>query len=670
MSPQGWDEMDDQDDLETEGYLPQQEDLLNSKDLCDAILNVTGAAIVVLDPFGRIVRFNQTAQEITGYSFAELQNQPIWDWLVPPERLEDVKGVFNSLLFDRMGGHFENEWLTKDGSRRLFSWRNTVLRDANGKVSNVIGIGEDITERKKAEAELLNREKQLRFVLEGSGLGFWDWNIVTGEVDRNERWATMLGYTHDEIQHTTKQWTDFIHPDDRARAWESISAVLEGRSNQHKIEYRMLHKDGGIRWILDQASVMLRADDGSPARMCGTHTDITERKQAEDDLVAAKLSAEEANAAKSRFLAAASHDLRQPLHALGMFADVLEERARDTDMLNLVEKIQHCATALESQFESLLDISKMDAGIIEAKIVHFPIAPLVQRLHAEYAPQAKAKGLQISNQCGELVVKSDPGLVERIIRNLVANAIRYTDAGEIVIRCTAVDAGVEMEVHDTGIGIPEAQHERIFEEFVQVGNPERDRSKGLGLGLSIVRRLAALLGTRVELQSAPGVGSSFYLTLPAGNPEACVNTSEMQAVSPSILANAMIAVVDDEGDVREGMRLMLENWGCRVMTAEDSANLLSAMDIAGATPDVLIVDFRLREGKTGIEAIRHIESHFGASIPSLIITGETAPERLNDANSVGYRLLHKPVQPAKLRALIQYLIRNRASTAGAGRQDL
>jgi CheY-like chemotaxis protein/anti-sigma regulatory factor (Ser/Thr protein kinase) len=376
-----------------------------------------------------------------------------------------------------------------------------------------------------------------------------------------------------------------------------------------------------------------------------------------DQLRQEKHAAEQANIAKSKFLAAASHDLRQPLHALTLFTRVLDERTRDPDTCGLVGNIQHCVEALESLFQSLLDISRMDAGIIETNTVHFPVAPLIDRVHAEYAPQAEAAGLQMLKHCGELIAKSDPALVERMLRNLISNAIRYTRAGEIVVQCTTADTGIAMEVRDTGIGIPEDQHQRVFEEFVQLANPEHDRSKGLGLGLSIVRRLADLLDTGVELRSSPGAGSSFRFTLPAGDPEACVETAGMPVLPPSVLANALIAVIDDEGDVREGMRMLLENWGCRVIAAEDGTNLLAALDRADLKPDIVVADFRLREGNTGPAAIRQIESHYGVSIPSLIITGDTAPERLSEARSSGHLLLHKPVQPAKLRALLQNLIR-------------
>jgi signal transduction histidine kinase/CheY-like chemotaxis protein len=381
--------------------------------------------------------------------------------------------------------------------------------------------------------------------------------------------------------------------------------------------------------------------------------------------------AEQASIDKSKFLAAASHDLRQPVHALAMFTRVLEERTSEPLMRDLVGNVQHCVTSLESLLLTLLDISKLDAGIIETNRVHFTLASLVERLREEYAPQVEAKGLRMLVQCGdELIANSDPAHVERILRNLIANAIRYTPAGEIAIECTAANGNIEVEVRDTGIGIPEAQHDRVFQEFVQLGNPERDRSKGLGLGLSIVHRLADLLGTRVELRSTPGVGSSFRFTLPAGDPEACVHTAEMLVqpppdLPPSVLANALIAVIDDDAIVREGMRMLLENWGCGVVAAEDSASLLTALDKAGLKPDIVVADFRLRNENTGLAAIRHVESRYGASIPGLIITGDTAPERLSEVHSSGYQLLHKPVQPAKLRVTLQSLLRAKAAAGGA-----
>lgn len=375
---------------------------------------------------------------------------------------------------------------------------------------------------------------------------------------------------------------------------------------------------------------------------------------------AAKHEAEQANLSKSRFLAAASHDLRQPLHALTLFATALDERSRQDETRQMSANILRCADALDTLLQSLLDISKIDAGIIEPKPVHFRLTPLLDRLRAEFAPQAVAAKLDLDIADTDLVVESDPALVERILRNLISNAIRYTRIGGIQVECRHTDRRVLIQVRDTGIGIPPEQHERVFEEFVQLGNPERDRTKGLGLGLAIVQRLGSLLGSTVTVESTPGLGSTFRFSLPAGDATRCDMDRPSAILPDTILDGSLIALVEDEADVRDAMRTLLEGWHCRIIAAEDADSLIASLDANDSRPDIIIADYRLREGRTGAEAITRLTDHFGAEIPSLIITGDTAPERLIEAQAGGRILLHKPVRPGKLRVLLQNLLRGKA----------
>jgi CheY-like chemotaxis protein len=257
-------------------------------------------------------------------------------------------------------------------------------------------------------------------------------------------------------------------------------------------------------------------------------------------------------------------------------------------------------------------------------------------------------------------VHSDPALVERILRNLIGNAIRYTSAGSITLRCRAEADEVVIEVADTGIGIPTDQQEHVFEEFVQLGNPERDRTKGLGLGLAIVRRLTDLLDARIVLESAPGHGSTFRLSLKAGDSVAVAEHSAAAETPINALQGAIVAVIDDEADVREAMRSLLEGWGCRVLAGEDADAVIAKLDAAAVIPDIVLADYRLRNDRTGVEAIQALRDHFLVDIPAAIVTGDTAPERLAEAQASGHLLLHKPLRPAKLRVLLQNLRHSRA----------
>jgi signal transduction histidine kinase/CheY-like chemotaxis protein len=371
-----------------------------------------------------------------------------------------------------------------------------------------------------------------------------------------------------------------------------------------------------------------------------------------------KEAAEQANIAKSKFLAAASHDLRQPLHALGLFSTALNERIRYPEVRSIVGNINRCVAALGSLFEALLDISRLDAGVVELKRVHFALCIVLERLAVEYEPQARAQGLTFEIAGGEQVLYSDPALVERILRNLIVNAIRYTPQGSVRVDARKVGGQVEITVHDTGSGIPPDKREVIFHEFVQLANPERDRTKGLGLGLAIVRRLAMLLDGTVTVASEVGGGSLFRVQLPSGDPSAVATEVEDAPVLPTQpFADWLIVVIDDEQTIREAMQVILEGWGCVTVAAEDAAGAVSALRTTGKNPDAIVADYRLREGATGAQAIDQIQAEFGTAIPAFIITGDTAPERLQEARASGYLLLHKPVQPGKLRAVLASLQR-------------
>lgn len=370
-----------------------------------------------------------------------------------------------------------------------------------------------------------------------------------------------------------------------------------------------------------------------------------------------KTAAENANIAKSQFLAAASHDLRQPLHALALYTDALGDRMTSGKDLEIVLSIRRCLSALEDLFQSLLDISRLDAGIIEPKIDHFELRPLIERLSSDFEAQAARNGVNFSAECPALVVASDASLLERILLNLLSNAVRYTDGGSIRIFAQQDNDKVRISVADTGPGIPATQHEEIFREFVQLQNPGRDRSKGLGLGLAIVRRLADLLGIELGVRSAPGRGSTFSLSVRAGDATQLLPAAEEAFNTPhNKLEGKLLVVVEDEADVREGMRVLLEGWGCKVIASDSGDSVLRELEACSTRPDVVIADYRLAGGATGDRVIARVQEKFGEQIPGVIITGDSAPERLQEALASGYLLLHKPMQPGRLRAMLTSLL--------------
>jgi two-component system, sensor histidine kinase len=382
-----------------------------------------------------------------------------------------------------------------------------------------------------------------------------------------------------------------------------------------------------------------------------------------DELREQKEAAEDANVAKSRFLAAASHDLRQPLHALGLFVQALQETPLATRERQVIGNIRRSVDAMEELFNSLLDISRLDAGVVQPHMATVPLASVFDRVRFEYAQIARQKRLSLVVMKTSLYVKTDPSLLARLIRNLLSNAVRYTDSGGVVLGCRRASHEVRIEVWDTGKGIPTDLHAEIFHEFYQLDNPERDRRKGLGLGLAIVDRLARLLGYRVGLRSRLGKGSVFSITVPRGAPEDYVPAEGSPEAAAFDLSHSLVLVIDDEAAVQEGMAALLRKWKCDVLTAGSGAEMMTKLVAVQRLPDLIVSDYRLRGTENGIQVVEMLRSEFNVDIPALLVTGDTAPDRLRDAEASGLPILHKPLNPARLRTLITNLLREHTRAA-------
>jgi signal transduction histidine kinase len=378
-----------------------------------------------------------------------------------------------------------------------------------------------------------------------------------------------------------------------------------------------------------------------------------QKREAEE----ARNQAEIANRSKTQFFAAASHDLRQPLHAMGLFAAALVEKVRDPGVIDVVNSINASVEALETLFNELLDISKIDAGVIQVNPTNFSMQSLFDRLRMDLEPEAAEKDLRLRFVPTRAYVNSDPVLVERIVRNLVTNGVRYTRKGGIVVGCRVRGDRVWLEVWDSGIGIPAEESQRVFEEFYQVGNPERDRRKGLGLGLSIVKRLTSLLGAELSFDSRVGRGTVFRVSLPRGATAAPTVASNSAAGVPQSLGGAAVVVIDDESTVVDGMRVLLSGWGAQVIGAGSLEEARSELVSAQVVPDLLIADFRLRERANGLDAIASLRQQFGTDLPAILVTGSSSPELLDHAKREGVHLLAKPVMPAKLRTLVSFKLK-------------
>lgn len=370
-----------------------------------------------------------------------------------------------------------------------------------------------------------------------------------------------------------------------------------------------------------------------------------------------KEEAETATLAKSRFLAAASHDLRQPTHALGMFVARLAQLPHDAQTNQLIGNLQASVHAMQDLLDGLLDISRLEAKAVQVQQRPFALADLFDQLQQGLTIGAVDKGLVLRVRPTDVWVMSDPVLLHRILLNLVTNALRYTRQGSVLLACRVAADGqhVRIEVWDSGIGIAPKHHEAIFKEFYQVGNTERDRNKGLGLGLNIVERTAQLLGHRLQLHSTLGLGTRFSLLVPlVPIGTALEMTSSPQTETFDNLAGLVVLVVEDDALAREGLVSLLESWGYRVGAADGLCAALAQLD-AGLIPDVIVSDYRLRDDENGIETIRQLRTKAGWSIPACLMSGDTDAGLMQAARDASLTLLHKPVRPAKLRSLIRRL---------------
>ena len=409
--------------------------------------------------------------------------------------------------------------------------------------------------------------------------------------------------------------------------------------------------------------VPLRNFQGEIYALLVVVSDITDRVLAERNLKSrnlmlrrvteAKLNAEQhrkiaeqAIAAKNKFLAAASHDLRQPLHALGLFLAVLERRITKEDDLAIVRKIRHSSDSLNSLFNSLLDISRLDAGIVEVSFQTFSIRDMLISIRDEFMQLGEARSLEVSVELSDAVVHTDPVLFGRILRNLLQNAITHTHEGTVTVRCREQMGQLIIDVSDTGPGIPETQYDAIFSEYYQLDASLRQSTGGMGLGLAIVRKMAQLLQTGIRLQSVVGQGSTFSVNVPLGNLDDATHASP--PLRYQSLRGNRILFIDDEPHIRDALTLILDAYQCHTTAAESPEQAIDLLSEKSMEPDIMIVDYRLKYEQTGVAAIQMLRNHFGRCIPAIIVTGDTSKSILQTVRKTGCRLLHKPLDAREL----------------------
>lgn len=555
------------------------------------------------------------------------------------------------------------------------------LRTSEG---GTVGIYTDITEVKSEDArerarELAEKSAILQTTLDTIRLGVAVFDAERNLVAWNGQLLRTIGLaedefalvtTHPRMLATCEQLNGPLgseRPLDWLPAGSAEVVALRRQSSGRVVEVRRAIMPGGgmvmtFEDVTERVEVAATLERRVAERTTELETEVTERRAVEAELIAAKTAAEHANRSKTSFIAAASHDLLQPLNAARLFVSALDERRLPEKARGLVGQAGVALDSVEDLLEALFEISRLDAGAIEPEVAPIELDRILNALRIEFGPLARSGGLELDIPKTGLWVTSDVRMLRRILQNFVSNAIRYTDAGKVRVTATDSDETITITISDTGPGIPETERETVFEEFRRL-EPARGRP-GKGLGLAIVKRMCAALGHDIALTSEIGNGSAFSLTVPRAEPGETVGEPQRRSAHRPALASGKVIVIDNDRDILEGMAALLDNWGIEVVTATDP-DAPNALAAARAGAGLVIADYHLDGELTGDEAIRRLRALHPGTLPAIVITADRSKEVKQDLLSQDLPVLTKPVKPAQLRALLRQ-IEGTGSAANSG----
>lgn len=614
------------------------ENLLRESELKFRTLAESMPQIVwITDANGKNIYFNQQWVDYTGLSLEESYGN---GW-IKPFHPDDRQAAWDAWqLAIQAGGIYtsENRIRRADG---IYCWwliRGVPLHDENGKIINWYGTCTDISAQKKTENSL--RISSTAFETQESIMVTDAQGII---INVNQAFTKLTGYSEENaVGQPASMLKSGMHD---ALFYQAMWASIH-RDGNWLGEIWDKHKNGEVfpaRMLISA----VKNPEGVTTHYVGSFLDNTLQKQTETSLLEAKSTADQANQAKSRFLAAASHDLRQPLAALSLYVDVLIKKNLSDDR-GLGAKIQGCVNSLSELLNDLLDVSKLDAGVVTPTLSDFPINELLQAMLTMHSPEAILKGLRLHVRPSNWIGRTDFQIMQRILGNLVTNAIRYSSKGGILIGCRLHHGKQWIEVWDTGIGIPKNKTDSIFEEFTQLDDA---RNQGSGLGLAIVNKSAKLLGLQVRVRSRPGHGSMFAIEIPQGQ---AIPVEETPISKPPLMG-LKIGLVDDNAGVLEAFTFALNSFGYEVIAATSGKELFE--QLGNKKPDILISDYRLAEGMNGLDLVAAARGLFTGKLPAILITGDTDPEVLCSMAKHGVTVCHKPLKIAALEAVILELMK-------------
>ena len=655
------------------------------------IFENSAVGIMMADETERLISWNQLTEELLGMDESDLYHREVCS-LYPPDQWQKIRS--EHVRKKGMQHHLETKMIRKTGETIDVDISLTVLTNARGAVDGSIGVVRDITQRKRTQRALREREERLNLAIAGADLGTWDWNIATGHIDINARWAEMLGYAPNELKPHIEMWKELVHPDDLPKVMALLNAHMVDQTPAYEIEHRLRHKSGRWVWVLDKGKVIERDAEGRPLRACGTHLDVTERKEAEEHLTRAKEKAEQmsqelmeanktanemaaraeaANAAKSQFLANMTHEIRTPMNAIIGFSDVLAEQDLAREQQGYVELIRDSGRHLLHLINDILDLSKIEAGRFQMEWRSCELATVLDSVEAMMRPSAEKRGLEfkvIKSPDVPDLVHTDASRLRQCLVNLISNAIKFTQAGHVHVRVfldgARSDPCLRFDVEDTGIGIAPEKQEAIFEAFTQADGTTTRKYGGTGLGLTITRKLIGLLGGTVFVKTRLGEGSVFSLTMPAGFcPLKAPSASEPSRTEPvtaqvaradNVKIHGCVLVAEDVQTNQILIKLLLEKLGLDVTVVENGQE--AVQEATQSDYDLILMDVQMPR-KNGHEATRELRG-LGLAVPIVALTAHAMQEDRQDCLAAGCDdYLAKPIDREKLvEILMRYLPRS------------
>ena len=604
------------------------------------------------DAAGRLTYISEGLREKSGIDATRLTGSCWWEiealdpnggWDGMRQKM-DAHEAFHDVLLRYATDAPEAVFLTISG---------VPVTSADGSFAGFRGIGKDVSARERIDAALRGSEERYRRMMDSARDGILMFDADGIITFANLRICSMIGYTDVELRgHSLAAFTE-------TRPSVQIGSAPKGGF--------VLRRKDGSSLLTMKINYPVSAKDGTHAGMLSIFTDISQFREREERirqlaaLAAEKSEAERANLAKSRFLAAVSHDLRQPMHALGLFVEDLRGADLDDAATSVLAKMDSALELSNGLLDTILVMSGLESGMVAPNVVVFPLQKLLERVDQAFGAVAEKKGLRLLVIPCDAFVRSDPALLERIIFNLVSNAIRYTDRGGVAVACRNRGGAIHLQVWDTGLGIPAEYRDAIFREFYRIEGEGRDRG-GLGLGLAIVQSCASLLGHPLEVHSVPGRGSRFSVVVPRGmaadyREPVDDNTSAQEPV-PNF-TGVTVLVIDDDELLLESTAALLSRWGCRVLTARSGRQAHAAMAGVDGRVDLVVSDLRLAANEMGTSVISELRETYERDLAALIVTGDRTLVTSREVKQHGLMLLYKPVPVNRLKSMMTKLLDSR-----------